>query len=548
MSGAHHVYANDLEIASRSSDGKSTAMGDVCFTPPAPAKVGVPVPYSNTARAKDIRNGSRTVFIVGKEIALSDKSYFHTSTGNEPATSQYQQGIVSQVITGRAYFHTWSPNVKVEGEGVARHTDLVSHNHNNPANTALFPFISRGWRGRHVCKRQEQEIEKACNDDDKKTSGRPRKRARPSPLGAKNNAGASNSGNSGPQSWQNQHCGGLLQVLNNAQASDINKALESANKELQDLQDHLRDYTRYAEQVTKAVEEYAAAQGVKLAVKAGAKQVAGTFVPGAGNAVMGLWTAYDVAQLSAEVASRYSDITGMIDDIKAIDDSIKKVTEMKDRIEGLAQGEPLIIDGSKDSGSKVLGDLQETLALTSRCLRARKCSLVPFSSKSHIGSRARADQVQTSESNSGGCCPGQTGHHLIPGSLIKPRPGKDQHGCKDYNHAAAPVVCVESTNQHSGSHKRVHDALDAGLQHRVDISESPGWFDRPPVRDGAMSMDEAIKAAAESHARAFPLSGCSKKCIEAQLKDYYNKHCRRANVRVQDKQGGDILPDFGGDD
>ena len=423
-------------------------------------------------------------------------------------------------------------------------TDLVSHNHNNPANTALFPFISRGWRGRHVCKRQEQEIEKACNDDDKKTSGRPRKRARPSPLGAKNNAGASNSGNSGPQSWQNQHCGGLLQVLNNAQASDINKALESANKELQDLQDHLRDYTRYAEQVTKAVEEYAAAQGVKLAVKAGAKQVAGTFVPGVGNAVMGLWTAYDVAQLSAEVASRYSDITGMIDDIKAIDDSIKKVTEMKDRIEGLAKGEPLIIDGSKDSGSKVLGDLQETLALTSRCLRARKCSLVPFSSKSHIGSRARADQVQTSESNSGGCCPGQTGHHLIPGSLIKPRPGKDQHGCKDYNHAAAPVVCVESTNQHSGSHKRVHDALDGILRERVKSSEQAGWFDRPPVRDGAMNMDEAIKAAAESHAEAFPLSGCSKKCIEAQLKDYYNKHCRRANVRVQDKNGTEIKPTF----
>lgn len=128
----HHVYANAMEIASASSDGKSPmAFPDVCFSPPPPPATGVPVPYANTCYAKDITNGSTSVFIAGKCIAQEDKSYFSKSVGDSSATQTLNKGIVSANVDGAGYFTQWSTNVKVEGFGVARHLDMVTHNHSN---------------------------------------------------------------------------------------------------------------------------------------------------------------------------------------------------------------------------------------------------------------------------------------------------------------------------------------------------------------------------------------------------------------------------------
>ncbi|HDQ6730740.1 TPA: DUF4150 domain-containing protein, partial [Escherichia coli O11:H5] len=51
-------------------------------------------------------------------------------------------------INGNAYFKSWSPNVKFEGKCVARHEDLMTHNHGSePGNTGLFPYVSKGFFG-----------------------------------------------------------------------------------------------------------------------------------------------------------------------------------------------------------------------------------------------------------------------------------------------------------------------------------------------------------------------------------------------------------------
>jgi uncharacterized Zn-binding protein involved in type VI secretion len=124
------VYANDDEICSKSADGKVVANApDVCWSPPGPSAGPIPLPYPNTAFASDLASGSTSVFIKGKEIALKDASYFATSTGNEPATQNFQKGMATQVITGKAYFTTWSSNVKVEGMNVCRHSDMMTQNH-----------------------------------------------------------------------------------------------------------------------------------------------------------------------------------------------------------------------------------------------------------------------------------------------------------------------------------------------------------------------------------------------------------------------------------
>lgn len=126
----HEVYANSRSVASKTADGVSrAAFPDVCWSPPPPAAGPVPTPYPNTVFARDITNGSKTVFIEGKEIAQRNKSWFATSTGDEAATFGLPRGIISHQIKGRAFFTSWSMDVMVEGYNVCRHLDWVTHNH-----------------------------------------------------------------------------------------------------------------------------------------------------------------------------------------------------------------------------------------------------------------------------------------------------------------------------------------------------------------------------------------------------------------------------------
>ncbi|MEH5772201.1 DUF4150 domain-containing protein, partial [Escherichia coli] len=78
-----NVYINGREACSRASDGKSAgAFPDPCWSPPPPPTGPVVVPYSNTAYARDLQNGTATVFICKSMVAQKDRSYFSTSEGN----------------------------------------------------------------------------------------------------------------------------------------------------------------------------------------------------------------------------------------------------------------------------------------------------------------------------------------------------------------------------------------------------------------------------------------------------------------------------------
>lgn len=126
-----NVFANENEICSQAADGvSSAAFPDPCWSPPPPSAGPVLVSYPNTAFARDLANGSTTVFIRGTPVAKKDQSFLATSTGNEPATAALGMGKSSHVIKGKAYFTDWSQDVKVEGLNVDRHTDPMTHNHN----------------------------------------------------------------------------------------------------------------------------------------------------------------------------------------------------------------------------------------------------------------------------------------------------------------------------------------------------------------------------------------------------------------------------------
>jgi hypothetical protein len=144
------VYANGDEIACKAGSGKVIAgFPDVCLTPPPPPAGPVPVPYPNTAYAKDTQQGSKTVMIEGEEVMLKDQSFYKTSPlGDEAATNSQGAGVTTHVITGKTYFIAWSMDVKFEDQNVDRHTDMTTSNHASPMANRVVPTPN----GAKMCK------------------------------------------------------------------------------------------------------------------------------------------------------------------------------------------------------------------------------------------------------------------------------------------------------------------------------------------------------------------------------------------------------------
>ncbi len=136
------VFANGMEIAHEAGDGKViAAFPDVCLSPPPPPAGPVPLPYPNTSFAKDLKEGSKTVKIGGKPLALKDQSYYKTSPlGDEAATRNFGGSVVTHTIAGTTYFQSSSMDVVVEGKNVCRHVDITTSNHASyPGSTPPFP-------------------------------------------------------------------------------------------------------------------------------------------------------------------------------------------------------------------------------------------------------------------------------------------------------------------------------------------------------------------------------------------------------------------------
>lgn len=124
------VFANGMEIAHKSGDGKViAAFPDVCLSPPPPPAGPVPIPYPNTSFAKDLKAGTTTVKIGGKPLALKGQSYYATSPlGNEAATRNFGGAVITHTISGKTYFQASSMDVIAEGKRVCRHLDLTGSN------------------------------------------------------------------------------------------------------------------------------------------------------------------------------------------------------------------------------------------------------------------------------------------------------------------------------------------------------------------------------------------------------------------------------------
>jgi len=523
-----HVYANGREVASKAADGKATAaFPDPCWSPPAPGAGPVLIPYPNTVFARDITNGTATVKVCGTEVALEDHSYFATSTGNEGATQAFNKGVKTSVIKGKAYFQSWSFDVAFEGKGVARHQDLTTHNHGSkPGDTPPTYYIDDP-AVRAKCKDELSDINKKCKpqkpqseEDEKKGKPRRRKKGLSGALGkaaeALDDAGkasalykrdkAGKTATDG-NAWMEDHCTGLWISPQHESPAELQQQLQSMMDNIENSKLSLMGKA-FGELKDVAIEkagEAAAKKAAWFTARTVAKGAVGAVGVETGivPVVMGAWTAADLVSTAVELAAM-AGTKG-----QAALQAIMDIKDIKDKSKAILQD-------FKDNPHKAHANAMSLMAQLDPCVRARKCMLVPY--KNTKGSPTKAT-AQARHGN--GCCPGQTGHHVLPDAMVSGA------NCDGYDYESAPTVCLEGTNNHAGhgSHGMAHVNLKAS----IDRYRTRAKKDTMSYTDAKKHGLDAIESAGAGH--------CDRKCLEAQLDKHY-KGCVGKELNADSGSGG----------
>jgi hypothetical protein len=151
-----------------------------------------------------------------------------------------------------------------------------------------------------------------------------------------------------------------------------------------------------------------------------------------------------------------------------------------------------------------------------KCQEARNCMLVPYE-----------------KSPSPNCCPGKTGHHLLPNSLLQSSrgdsstnvPGLAKTGPNAYTLEGGACVCVTGASNHEGDHGKIHDLTKDKLSAVMEA--------------GPLTYDTAKAKAVEAHREV--LTGgdgkpCSADCMEKQI-DSSLKKSKTGEIEVRRKNG-----------
>ena len=518
----NEVFVNNREVACKAAEGKSVAaFPDVCFTPPRTqgSPPGIPIPYPNTAYAKDTANGSKTVMITGKQVVLKDKSYFKTSTGDEAGCAD--KGIKTGKIKGKAYFNSWSMNVFIEGYNVCRHLDLTTHNHGSkPGNTPPWKYLDTSASSKS-CKGEVKKAKDACElsdkekqefENDQKRRNRKRRKKKKRALAIRE------------MGWKDKHCTGLMRIKPYKAIEQTKKGLEDAVADVKSKIDNIEEIL-----VEKGI-EIAKDKTEKVAARAGAKYLgsliggpAAPFLAGISTIVSVVDGVYSTVSGAMDVYDLYQKYGDKINQLKGV------ASQVKDRMDSIKKGIELLKDEKSGTLSEkgkeelkklkkkiaedgdLMADAQDAQALADPCLRAMKCILTPYNQKQ--GMQAAGNKPQQE-----GCCPGQTGHHIPPKAYFK--------NCNSYDKGEALAVCASGVDQRSGSHGKLHDWQDNIARDKLED-------------DGSLSYDNAIEASVKAHKETFPASGCDAECIRAQIKESL-EDCKNSTINPVDKEGAKL--------
>ncbi len=335
------------------------------------------------------------------------------------------------------------------------------------------------------------------------------------------------------KTWKDKHCKALL-IKPDVNAENIKKNFKNIEEEMESL------YNDFLDALPNKIRHNVIKQAGNYAVRTGTKHV----VAG-GCALLGPVSAVfcQALALITDVVDGVLTVGGLVMD--ALDNAqqayevSKRVIDYKKYVRKVKKAL-----GDADEMEKFRNELIEDMsqaAAENDCLKARKCILVPYKNKTKEGKLGKGQVAEGKGQTKGlserlglgdprGCCPGQTGHHLLPGSWMK-------NGDCDYRtkgsgneHDAAPTVCVEGVTQNDGTHNAFHNALN-------DVVDSLGT--------GKKSIEDAINIAAMGHQKGtednrvdvesvFGNSDCDIDCIKAQLRDYYKKFNCQPDVQKVD--------------
>ncbi len=509
-----NVYANDREICSKAADGKSmAAFPDVCWSPPAPPAGPVQIPYPNTAFASDLTNGTKTVFICNTEVAQKDKSYFSTSTGNEPATMAFPKGTNTGALKGKAYFSSWSMDVKAEGLNVARHLDTMTHNHASPGGNTPAQVYFDDPSKRNACKKELEAVDKACKEDEegeehthklrKARKGFLRKMA--ARFEKMSEKFKSKQQKSDDNNWM-EHCDGLWIKPSTNYMED----LKEFSKQLEGIKNDMGSFIwetakpiveGLGNEILEKLAKEAAERGVKLAARAGARWLGGA----AGAAIGGVGAV--VTEGAATLWNIYDWGTTAIDGYQFTKDAYAKISQLTDIMGDFEKALGELDQIYKNALKNPQAAAAQAMGVFSRlnpCTRARRCILVPYGNTGTIKSLGGH-----------GCCPGQTGHHVLPHEMTK------DGACPGYTKGSAPTVCVEGVNNTHGTHGKIHANLAKSMKDFTSAN-----FLGFGAKD-TLTYDEASDLGVESIRDTFPESKCSAACLKAQLDAYYKNKCKK---------------------
>ena len=309
--------------------------------------------------------------------------------------------------------------------------------------------------------------------------------------------------------WMEDHCTGMWFTPTDVHSPDIEKKLNDMLGKLENSRfsllkkgfDDLKDLAieKAGDVAIKKAEGFAG----RTVLKEGAGAVFGetVVVPIA----MGIWTIADAMSTAKELA----ELAGSHG--KAAYDALMNIKNIGDKTQE-------ILEAYKTEPHRAHADAMSLMAQIDPCLRARKCLLVPYKNTDGEGKLTKAVS-QAKHGN--GCCPGQTGHHILPDAMV------DGAGCPGYDYDNAPTICLEGTKNgfKHGSHGMAHGALSASIKnYKRDTGKN------------TLSYEEAKKQGIAA-VRAAGAAQCDPQCLEAQLDAHY-KGCVGKELNADAGTGG----------
>jgi len=379
-----------------------------------------------------------------------------------------------------------------------------------PANTPTTYYYDSQSR-RTPCQLNYNKIREKCGPEDQSSDGG-KKNVKPSIkklLGKKYTEKRYNKtlsrGGTDNTSWMADHCDFLWIPPGPDSHKDFLAQLDQLKGDLSEVVDGAltKVFEEAKDKIKQEAMELAQKKAGEAAVRAGGRWVvgaAGAAVGGVGaivtEVVATAWNLLDLAATGYEVVtSGYS----MVKNLNAIGEVLEEYKGIGAEMERLGRQ-------VRDDPQKAVADFMTAASRLNPCVRARRCSLVPKAKANRLGGE--------------GCCPGQTGHHLIPDAAVKGA------GCPGYDYADAPTVCAEGTgNGHGGSHQMLHSQLEKKMS--AFIEDGGG---------NSMPYEKYRDYAITTFYETFPESGCDRKCLKAQLDQHYK--CDGKKLKAVSGKGG----------